>query len=130
MNRRDTLLALIALGAALLVPALVFDGARAQTPPMVEQRSCDLRAKHGYCIGMTALTPGVEALVSSCAPNGGALIGVCPDNDTIAWCALPVPHASHMHVYHFSGRDPRRWTVARARAECTRRGGALHVPPG
>jgi len=126
LKRRDAVATLLAL--ALLVPALLLDRARAQTPPTVEQRSCDLRAKHGYCIGMTALTPGVDALVSSCAANGGALIGVCPDNHTIAWCTLPVSHASYMHVYHFSGRDPQRWTVARARAECTRRGGALQLP--
>lgn len=120
--------ALVAL--ALLAAGTGSGAANAQPPPTVEQRSCDLRAKHGYCIGMTALTPGVAALVSGCAGDGGTLVGVCPDNDTIAWCALPVPHPSHVHAYHYSGHDPQRWTIARARADCARRGGMLQVPPG
>jgi hypothetical protein len=103
--------------------------ARAQTPiPDIEQRSCDLRATRGYCIGMTALTQGVREMLAQCAADGGRQIGVCEDNDTIAYCNLPAEGPFDLHAYHYSGRNPHRWTVGRARTHCTGLGGTLQVP--
>ncbi|MBN8613610.1 MAG: hypothetical protein J0L92_23645 [Deltaproteobacteria bacterium] len=120
--------------AALVLTSMVIalgtlSDVRAQTPiPSVEQRSCDLRATRGYCIGMTAVTPGVEEMLTQCTADGGRPVGVCEDNDTIAYCNLPVTGMFHLHAYHYSGRNPHRWTVDRARADCTRLGGTLQVP--
>lgn len=116
--------AIAVVGTACL--GVAFAGA--QPPPDVEQRACDLRATRGYCIGMSALTPGVDEMLAQCATDGGRSVGVCQDDDTIAYCNLPVTGQFAIHAYHYSGRDPHRWTVERARADCTRLGGTLEVP--
>ena len=122
---RGTLLVAVLLGGA---PGR---GALAQSPPMPtpEQRSCDLHATRGYCIGMTAMTPGIDDMLASCAADGGTVLDVCPDDDTIAWCVLPTAGAFHMRTYHYTGLGPQRWTVARAREACARAGGELQLPP-
>ena len=130
MGRLPTLTA--ARAPVLATVVLVVAGAPgslslAQFPPTPEQRSCDLRATRGYCIGMTAMTPGVDEMVASCATDGGTLVGVCSDDDTIAWCSLAVAGDFHRRAYHYSGRGAHRWTVARARDACTRVGGEFQL---
>lgn len=123
--RRIALASLVSLG--VLGPALAQPP---PPPPTPEQRSCDLRSTRGYCIGMTVMTPGADTLATWCPAEGGTVIAICPDDDTIAWCVLPYADPFQMRTYHYAGTGPHRWTVDRARVACTAAGGELQLPPG
>lgn len=101
---------------------------RSPAPPDVEPRSCDLTATKGYCIAMTAMSPGLEALVKSCTADGGTLLGTCRSDDTIAVCSLPVKAPYDWHQHLFSGVAPHAWTVEAARTECASLGGEFQLP--
>jgi hypothetical protein len=113
---------------SLLALSLFALDASAQYPPTPAQVSCDLYATRGYCIAMTPMTPGVATLEAECAGWGGTVIGVCPTDDAIATCDLGLEGSLQLHAYHYTGRGPARWTVARARTACEANGGRFQVP--
>ncbi len=76
---------------------------------------------------MTAMTPGLEAMLSRCDAEGGTRIAICPDDETIAWCTLPTEGRFAMHVYHFSRSGPHAFHLRRARTECERLGGTFQA---